>query len=84
VRDAERTERNDCCKRSAPAAMPDTTKQELLRKAALLMGREQLAASLKVPVPLLDAWISGHAAMPDRQLIILADILDRFGRPEKG
>jgi hypothetical protein len=48
------------------------------------MGREQLAASLKVPVPLLDAWISGHAAMPDRQLIILADILDRFGRPEKG
>jgi len=64
--------------------MPDATKQGLLRKAAQLMGREQLAASLKVPVSLLDAWISGHAAMPDRTLIVLADILDKFGRPEKG
>ena len=64
--------------------MPDRTKRELLRKAAGLMGREELAAALKVPTSLLDAWISGHAAMPDRKLVVLADILDRFGRPEKG
>jgi hypothetical protein len=45
---------------------------------------EEVAARLGVPVSLLDSWISGKASMPDKQLLPLADLLERFGRPEKG
>ena len=48
------------------------------------MGEEQLAASLKVPLSLLQAWMSGHATMPERKLLMLVDFLEKFGRPEKG
>ena len=61
-----------------------TTTQRLLRKAAHLLGPEELAVALKVPRHLLDAWMSGHASMPDRKLLLLIDALDKFGRPEKG
>jgi hypothetical protein len=60
------------------------TKQRLLRKAVSLMGMEELAAALSVPVNLLDAWITGKASMPDEKLSVLADLLETFGRPEKG
>ena len=50
--------------------------QQLLRNAVKLMGREELAAALKVPEHLLDAWMNGHASMPERKLRMLADILD--------
>jgi len=49
-----------------------------LRKAADLMGRDQLAQRLKVPEELLDAWMRGLSSMPDRKLILLANILDQF------
>jgi hypothetical protein len=55
-----------------------TTRQELLQRAAELIGRDELAARLKVPTHLLDAWMGGQAAMPDRKLILLANILDQF------
>jgi len=55
-----------------------TTKQELLRKAVRLIGREDLAVKLGVPTHLLDAWINGQASMPDRKLVHLADVLDQF------
>jgi hypothetical protein len=58
----------------------ETTRQLLLKKAAQLFGRTDLAVRLRVPVPLLDAWIAGHGSMPDRKLALLADLLDR---PEK-
>jgi hypothetical protein len=48
------------------------------------MGMEELAAALSVPVNLLDAWITGKASMPDEKLSVLADLLETFGRPEKG
>ena len=60
--------------------MEETTRQLLLKKAAQLFGRTDLAVRLRVPVPLLDAWIAGHGSMPDRKLALLADLLDR---PEK-
>jgi hypothetical protein len=60
------------------------TKAELLRRAADLVGRDQLAVRLKVPASLLDAWISGTATMPDRRLTALADILDRLANQECG
>jgi hypothetical protein len=61
--------------------LPDSTKQQLLQRAASLMGMHELAMRLKVSEPLLEAWISGQAPMPDRKLLILADILDSWASP---
>ena len=61
-----------------------TTKQDLLRRALAVAGIEELAIALKSPVHLVEAWILGHASMPERKLLLLVDFLDRFGRPEKG
>lgn len=55
-----------------------------LRKAADLIGHDELAIRLGVPPTLLDAWIRGMASMPDRKLLQLADLLENFGRTEKG
>ncbi len=63
--------------------MPESTKQRLLKEAAKLLGKEELATQLRVPQELLDAWMGGLATMPDRKLLQLADLLDKFGRPEK-
>ena len=57
--------------------MTQTTKQRLLEQAAEALGKEELAACLKVPVSTLEAWIGGHATMPDRKLIVLADVMDK-------
>ena len=59
--------------------MGETTKQVLLKKAAQLIGQESLAARLKVPLPLLQAWIAGHGTMPDRTLSQLIDFLASSG-----
>ena len=64
--------------------MADRTKQDLLRRAADLMGIDELALALKSPRSLVEAWMQGHASMPDRKLLMLADVLDKLGRPEKG
>jgi hypothetical protein len=64
--------------------LADTIKQEILRKAAHLMGIDELATALKSPRHLVEAWMRGHASMPDRKLLILADVMEKFGRPEKG
>ncbi len=42
------------------------------------MGRDELALRLKVPAHLLDARMRGLSSMPDRKLILLANILDQF------
>jgi hypothetical protein len=34
---------------------------------------------MKVPESLLEAWIGGHASMPDRKLLLLAELLDQLG-----
>lgn len=60
-----------------------TTKQDLLRRAAKLVGNENLAVALKIPASLLDAWIEGKATMPDRKLIVLAEFLDGISQPQK-
>ena len=68
---------------SAPSdtarALPDTTKQNLLAMAAERIGREELARRLNVPETLLAAWMGGHASMPDRKLLLLAQIIDELG-----
>ena len=65
-------------------AVPEVTKQELLRKAIQRIGLTEVAFALKSPPELVSAWMSGHASMPDRKLLMLADFLDNLGRPEKG
>ena len=64
--------------------MSEDTKQRLLREGVRLVGIEELAAQLGAPVSLVEAWIRGMASMPDRKFLLLADLIDRFGRPEKG
>ena len=57
-----------------------TTTQKLLRTSADLMGMDALAIALKVPRALLEAWMSGHASMPDRKLMLLIEALEKFER----
>ena len=64
--------------------MADTTKQNLLRMAAQRLGAEELARRLNIPESLLTAWMSGHASMPDRKLLVLADLLDQLGDAPTG
>jgi hypothetical protein len=39
-----------------------------------------LAAQLSVPASLLDEWINGHANMPVRKLVLLAQVQDKISR----
>jgi hypothetical protein len=64
--------------------VPELTKQELLRKVVQRIGLAEVAVALNSPPELVSAWMSGHASMPDRQLLALAEFLDNLGRPEKG
>src|SRR5690349_14074435 len=57
----------------------ETTKQTLLEMAAKRIGRAELAKRLAVPESLLEAWIGGHATMPDRKLLVLADLIEVLG-----
>jgi hypothetical protein len=41
------------------------------------MGMEELSIALNSPASLVQAWIQGQASMPDRKLLLLADILDK-------
>ena len=65
-------------KAAASVGSTATVKQEVLRRAAARAGREELAKALRVPPALLDAWLSGHASMPDRKFLMLADLLDKL------
>lgn len=62
----------------------EDTKQRLLREAVELIGLEEVATHLRAPASLVDAWMRGLSSMPDRKLLLLADLLDKYGRPEKG
>ena len=63
--------------------MAETTKQRLLREAAQLMGQQELAQRLKVSESQLAGWIQGETTMPDRKLLVLADVLDSWAAPRK-
>ena len=60
--------------------MSEITKH-LLREALKELGSlEELAIALKAPAHLVQAWMSGHATMPNRKLLLLIDALDKRGR----
>jgi hypothetical protein len=56
----------------------------LLRAAKLLHGKDKLAVALKVPEPLLDAWMSGAVDMPDVKMPRLSTILNKAGDQTRG
>jgi hypothetical protein len=62
--------------------MPHATRQRLLCRAAELLGAVELAELLNVSPALLEAWISGHASMPDQKLALLAELLDELAVPD--
>ena len=47
------------------------------------MGQRELAQRLKVSESQLEGWIRGQAKMPDRKLLVLADVLDSWASPPK-
>jgi hypothetical protein len=49
----------------------------MLRRAVDLTSLGEVAVALKIPPELVQAWMSGHASMPDRKLLLLADFLDK-------
>ena len=55
--------------------MPDKATQQLLRKAVAVIGREQIAEALRTPASLVDEWITGLVAVPERKLLMLLDLL---------
>ena len=63
--------------------MGASSKQDLLRRAAKLVGPDNLAQALKVPQHLLEAWIDGHATVPARKLVALADYMEEITLPPK-
>jgi len=63
--------------------MAETTKQDLVRRAAKLVGADKLAQALKVPQHLLEAWMDGHATVPARKLVALADYMEEITLPPK-
>lgn len=63
--------------------MPEARKQDLLRRAAKLVGADDLAQALKVPRHLLEAWMNGNATVPARKLVALADYMEEITLPPK-
>src|SRR5688500_19684326 len=63
--------------------MDSTAKRQLVRRCADLMGRQQLAARLRISQELLDAWISGDVTMPDGQLLPLATTLNQRAKQKQ-
>jgi transcriptional regulator with XRE-family HTH domain len=58
-------------------------KQQVLQQAVTLLGKEQVAASLKVSTSLLEAWLRGDASMPDGKLLALAAELVKYAEPKR-
>jgi hypothetical protein len=55
----------------------DATKRQILERADMQLGREELARRLNVPPALVESWIGGYAAIPDGKLMVLACLLDK-------
>ena len=59
--------------------MAHAARRNLLESAAKRIGRDELAKRLNVPDHLLTAWMSGHASMPERKFLQLADLVEQLG-----
>jgi hypothetical protein len=61
--------------------LADSTKLRLLKEAVKRVGLQTVAAELRSPVDLVLLWSRGLAVMPDRKLLPLADLLQKFSKP---
>jgi hypothetical protein len=69
-------------KSSKPKPVPKQTKQRLLREGVKLLGREEVAVQLQVPLTRLNAWLRGRATLSDAKLSTLADrMLEKLSKP---
>jgi hypothetical protein len=65
----------------APACgMDETAKQQIFRRAADLLTREEICLRLNEPPEVIEAWMRGHASLPDGKLLVLACVLESLGR----
>ena len=55
--------------------VPKAVKRRLLREGVKLLGREEVAAHLQVPVRQLDAWLRGGSTLPEAKMVLLADLM---------
>ena len=74
-------------RRTTPMAA-SSIRREILQRAVTLMGAEELARSLEVPVPLVHEWECGDCLMPDMIFLDLVDLLDgrtatQWNRPKR-
>jgi hypothetical protein len=56
--------------------MSDTTRA-LVEQAAAKLGVSPLARRLNVPDAVVVAWITGHAPIPSRTLVLLVELLEK-------
>jgi len=58
-------------------------KQQVLGKAVALLGKEKVAATLRVSITLLDSWLRGDASVPDSKLLELAAELVKLAERDR-
>jgi hypothetical protein len=56
--------------------MPRIARHRLLELMLIRMGRQEIAIRLRVPVGILNDWLSGDAIMPDAKVIALIHLVD--------
>ena len=61
---------------------PESVRQRLLKYAEERIGRTELALQLKVSEPVVEAWLKGVAMIPNRKLLILADLIDSLSQTQ--
>lgn len=62
--------------------MDHTAKRALLEQAVRLLGRTNIATQFGVPETVLGAWMRGDTPMPNRNLLILAAMLDERAKAQ--
>ena len=64
-------------------AMAQELPQRILGRAVAKFGLAELARRLKVPIHLMEAWMTGHASMPRDKLLALADVIVKLDGKKK-
>jgi len=62
---------------------PFEVRKHILERAGRLMGRERLAAGLKVSEDELEDWIDGRKPIPSNKLGPLAELLAQFAEEKR-
>ena len=63
--------------------MAQEVPRRILGRAVSKFGLARLARRLKVPMHLMEAWMTGHASMPRDKLLALADAIMKLDGKKK-